>query len=229
MRSGVDARLRCQHHARMKPAPRRTSPASKGRKNSFMSGRSASKVSAMASDKLVTVDVKPGSPNYGKVINRLRSMDGTKRTTADSPMTGASSGSPASRAARFSSSTCTRIRPSRRYVKTIDNFGKQLAARSARMAPMPCPAACSFRASRTRKIKAAAPRSSNTATTAITSPRTGCRRRDDARGAAGAEFADGYGYDARVLPRKNALLTSSFTGWNNYMRTSRNLTGRRRR
>ena len=40
--------------------------------------------------------------------------------------------------------------------------------------------------------------------------------KEDARGAAGAEFADGYGYDARVLPRKNALLTSSFTGWNNY-------------
>ena len=40
--------------------------------------------------------------------------------------------------------------------------------------------------------------------------------KEDARGASGAEFADGYGYDARVLPRKNALLTSSFTGWNNY-------------
>ncbi len=32
----------------------------------------------------------------------------------------------------------------------------------------------------------------------------------------GAEFADGYGYDARVLPRKNVMLSSSFTGWNNY-------------
>src|SRR5438552_13810105 len=40
--------------------------------------------------------------------------------------------------------------------------------------------------------------------------------KEDARGASGQEFADGYGYDARVLPRKNALLTSSFTGWNNY-------------
>ncbi len=34
----------------------------------------------------------------------------------------------------------------------------------------------------------------------------------------GAEYADGYGYDARVLPRKNVLLTTSFTGWNNYTR-----------
>ena len=29
---------------------------------------------------------------------------------------------------------------------------------------------------------------------------------------------DGYGYDVAVNPAKNALLTSSFTGWNNYMR-----------
>jgi selenium-binding protein 1 len=29
---------------------------------------------------------------------------------------------------------------------------------------------------------------------------------------------DGYGYDIAVNPAKNVLLTSSFTGWNNYMR-----------
>ena len=32
------------------------------------------------------------------------------------------------------------------------------------------------------------------------------------------QFADGYGYDVRALPRRNVLVTSSFTGWNNYMR-----------
>jgi selenium-binding protein 1 len=31
------------------------------------------------------------------------------------------------------------------------------------------------------------------------------------------QFADGFGYDVRALPRKNLMLTSSFTGWNNYM------------
>ena len=31
------------------------------------------------------------------------------------------------------------------------------------------------------------------------------------------EFADGFGYDVRALPRRNVLVTSSFTGWNNYM------------
>lgn len=32
-----------------------------------------------------------------------------------------------------------------------------------------------------------------------------------------SQFADGYGYDVRALPRKNVLISSSFTGWNNYM------------
>jgi selenium-binding protein 1 len=33
-----------------------------------------------------------------------------------------------------------------------------------------------------------------------------------------ANGGDGYGYDIAINPAKNALLTSSFTGWNNYMR-----------
>jgi selenium-binding protein 1 len=41
---------------------------------------------------------------------------------------------------------------------------------------------------------------------------------EDTMGAEIAGVADGYGYDARVLPRKNVILTSSFTGWKNYMR-----------
>ncbi len=31
------------------------------------------------------------------------------------------------------------------------------------------------------------------------------------------QFADGYNYDVRALPRQNLLLTSAFTGWSNYM------------
>jgi methanethiol oxidase len=38
-----------------------------------------------------------------------------------------------------------------------------------------------------------------------------------ANGASIEEVADGYGYDVRILPRKNVMLTSSFTGWSNYM------------
>ncbi len=40
----------------------------------------------------------------------------------------------------------------------------------------------------------------------------------DERGAVkNGQYADGYGYDLRVLPRKNVMFTSSFTGWSNYM------------
>ncbi|MBT5965689.1 MAG: selenium-binding protein, partial [Gammaproteobacteria bacterium] len=40
----------------------------------------------------------------------------------------------------------------------------------------------------------------------------------DLRGAVKTgKYADGYGYDVRVLPRRNAMISSSFTGWNNYM------------
>ena len=41
---------------------------------------------------------------------------------------------------------------------------------------------------------------------------------DNLQGAVKAgKYADGYGYDVRALPRRNVLVTSSFTGWNNYM------------
>jgi len=39
----------------------------------------------------------------------------------------------------------------------------------------------------------------------------------DGMGASVQKVADGYGYDLRALPRKNVMLTSSFTGWSNYM------------
>ncbi|WP_051215983.1 selenium-binding protein SBP56-related protein [Ferrimonas futtsuensis] len=35
----------------------------------------------------------------------------------------------------------------------------------------------------------------------------------------GASHADGYGYDVRALPRVNAMISSSFTGHDNYMAT----------
>jgi selenium-binding protein 1 len=48
---------------------------------------------------------------------------------------------------------------------------------------------------------------------------------DDApQGAQIEKVADGYGYDARVLPRKNVMLSASFTGWKNYMRPFGELT-----
>jgi methanethiol oxidase len=38
-------------------------------------------------------------------------------------------------------------------------------------------------------------------------------------GAVGGVKGDGYGYDVAVNPAKNVMLTSSFTGWTNYMRS----------
>lgn len=32
------------------------------------------------------------------------------------------------------------------------------------------------------------------------------------------QYADGFGYDVKAVPHKNILITSSFTGWNNYMK-----------
>lgn len=41
---------------------------------------------------------------------------------------------------------------------------------------------------------------------------------EDLRGAEkSGNYADGYGYDVRALPRRNAMFTTSFTGWSNYM------------
>ena len=40
---------------------------------------------------------------------------------------------------------------------------------------------------------------------------------EDPKGVEVEKVADGYGYDVRVLPRRNVMLTSSFTGWSNYM------------
>ena len=57
------------------------------------------------SDKVVTVDVRPDSPTFGEVVEVDRSAGGTRRTTATSPTTAASSGSRVSTPARSSSST----------------------------------------------------------------------------------------------------------------------------
>ena len=170
------------------------------------------------SDKLVTVDVKPGSPTYGKVINSY-SVGGRNEAHhggfTDDRRQLWLAGLESSKIFIFDVYTDP-AKP--RLVKTIDDFAKQPAGRSDRMASMRCPAACSFpcalecegQSGRTALVEYS--NDGNYIATHWLPTKT------DARGAAGAEFADGYGYDARVLPRKNALLTSSFTGWNNYMR-----------
>jgi selenium-binding protein 1 len=168
-------------------------------------------------DKLVTVDVKPGSPTYGKVVNSV-SVEGRNEAhhggfTDDRHQLWLA-GLDTSRVFIFDVYTD----PSKpRYVKTIDNFekttGGAIGPHGAYALPgrmlIPCLSNAKDKSGRTALVEFA--NDGNYITTHW------LPTKEEARDAANAQLADGYGYDARVLPRKNALLTSSFTGWNNYM------------
>ena len=125
-------------------------------------------------------------------------------------MIAASSGWPDSKTAAFSSSTCTPIRRNRQHVKTIDNFaettGGAVGPHGAYALPgrvlIPCLSNAKDKGGRTALVEYSND-GNYIATHWLPTKETRAARLD-------AEFADGYGYDARVLPRKNALLTSSF-------------------
>jgi len=176
------------------------------------------------SDKLVTLDVKPGSPNYGKVISSV-SVGGRNEAHhagfTDDRRQLWLAGLENSRVFIFDVHTDP-AKP--RHVKTIDNFGEAtggaIGPHGAYALPgrvlIPCLSNEKDHGGRTALVEY-----SNDGNYIATN---WLPTKDDARGAVDAKFADGYGYDARVLPRKNALLTSSFTGWNNYTRDFGKLT-----
>lgn len=167
-------------------------------------------------DKLVTVDVKPGSPTYGKIINSV-SVDGRNEAHhggfTDDRRQLWLAGLDNSRIFIFD----VHSDPAKpQLIKTIDNFAETTAgamgphgayALPGRML-IPCLSNSNDKGGRTALVEYG--NDGNYIATHW------LPTKDDAHGAADAQFADGYGYDARVLPRKNALLTSSFTGWNNY-------------
>ena len=170
------------------------------------------------SDKLVVVDVKPGSPTYGKVINS-HSVGGRNEAHhggfTDDRRQLWLSGLESSKIFIFD----VHSDPARpRYVKTIENFeattGGAVGPHGAYALPgrvlVPCLSNTKDRSGRTALTEF-----SNDGDYIATH---WLPTREEPRGAVNAEFADGYNYDARVLPRKNALLTTSFTGVNNYMR-----------
>jgi selenium-binding protein 1 len=167
-------------------------------------------------DKLVTVDVKPDSPNYGKVINSA-SVDGRNEAhhagfTDDRHQLWCA-GLETSRVFIFDVHTDP-AKP--KLIKTLDNFpettGGAIGPHGAYALPgrvlIPCLSNATDKGGRTALVEYS--NDGNYITTHW------LPSKDDARGAADEQLADGYGYDARVLPRKNALLSSSFTGWNNY-------------
>jgi selenium-binding protein 1 len=170
------------------------------------------------SDKLVVVDVKPDSPNYGKVIYS-HSVGGRHEAHhggfTDDRRQLWLAGLESSRIFIYDVHT----QPARpRLVKTISDFekvtGGAIGPHGAYALPgrvlIPCLSNAKDKGGRTALVEF-----SNDGDFIATH---WLPTRDEPRDAAGAEFADGYGYDARVLPRKNALLTTSFTGWKNYMR-----------
>ena len=168
-------------------------------------------------DKLVTVDARPDSPNYGKVINSY-SVEGRNEAHhggfTDDRRQLWLAGLDSSKVFIFDVYTDP-AKP--RYVKTIDKFvettGGAMGPHGAYALPgrvlIPCLSNDKDKTGRTALVEYG--NDGNYIATHW------LPTKDEARGAGNAQLADGYGYDARVLPRKNVLLTSSFTGWTNYM------------
>ncbi len=169
-------------------------------------------------DKLVTVDVKPGSPSYGKVVHS-HSVGGRYEAHhggfTDDRRQLWLAGLDTSRIFIFD----VHSQPGKpRYAKTIDNFeqvtGGAVGPHGAYALPgrvlIPCLSNARDKDGRTALVEF-----SNEGNYIATH---WLPTKDAPRGASGADYADGYGYDARVLPRKNVLLTTSFTGWKNYIR-----------
>ena len=168
-------------------------------------------------DKLVTLDVKPGSPHYGKVIH-THSLDGRHEAHhggfTDDRRQLWLSGLESSKIFIYDVHT-NPARP--HHVKTIENFekitGGAVGPHGVYALPgrvlIPCLSNAKDQSGRTALVEF-----SNDGDYIATH----WLPTKDTPGLEGAEFADGYGYDARVLPRKNVLLTTSFTGLKNYTR-----------
>src|SRR5438874_5163656 len=168
-------------------------------------------------DKLVTVDAKPGSPTYGKVVNSI-SVDGRNEAHhggfTDDRRQLWLAGLETSKIFIFD----VHSDPANpKLIKTIDNFaeatGGAAGPHGAYALPgrvlIPCLSNTKDKGGRTALVEYG--NDGNFIATHW------LPTKEEARGAMDGNFADGYGYDARVLPRKNALLTSSFTGLKNYM------------
>lgn len=169
------------------------------------------------SDKLVTVDVQPGSPTYGKVV-QSHSVGGRHEAHhggfTDDRRQLWLAGLETSKLFIYDVYTDP-AKP--RLVKTIDDFVEKSGGAVGPHGVYALPGRVLIPALSNAKDKGgrtALVEYSNDGNYIATH---WLPTKEDPRGAANAEFADGYGYDARVLPRKNALLTTSFTGWNNYM------------
>src|SRR3954465_15981147 len=169
------------------------------------------------SDKLVTVDVRKGSPTFGKAIKSV-SVGGRHEAHP--------AGFPAARrqfwAAGLSDSKIfifdvASDPAAPKLVKTIDDFVEKSGGPAGPHGAYGPPRRnlIPSRSNKRKTGQAALVEYSNDGTYIATH---WLPTDKDPKGAKIEKTADGYGYDARILPRKNVMLTSSFTGLENYMR-----------
>jgi methanethiol oxidase len=164
------------------------------------------------SDKLVTVNVNPASKSYGKVIDKI-SVGGRGEAhhmgfTDDRKYLWAG-GLDDSKIYVFDVGT----NPSHpKLVRTIDN----LTAKTGYVGPH------TFYALPGRmligNLSNSAAKDGVTGMSVYNNKGDFVAKYDMPTGTIKQVKGDGYGYDVAVNPAKNALLTSSFAGWNNYMR-----------
>jgi len=169
-------------------------------------------------DKLVTVDVRPGSANYGHVIHSL-SVGGRNEAhhsgLSDDRMYLWAAGLDTNRIFVFDIHTDP-AEP--RLDKTIEDFVAKSGGVVGPHTHYALPGRMLITGLSNNKDhggRTALVEYANDGTYLATHwmPTDG-----DLQGAVkSGRFADGYGYDVRALPRQNVLVTSSFTGWNNYM------------
>ncbi len=169
------------------------------------------------SDKLVTVDVRPDSPTYGKVVDST-SVGGRHEAHhggfTDDRRQFWVSGLDTSKIFVFDVATD----PGKpKLVKTIDDFVKASGGVVGPHGAYALPGRVLISGLSNDKDhggRTALVEYSNEGKYLATHWMPTDK---EPNGAVIEKLADGYGYDARVLPRKNVMLTSSFTGWSNYM------------
>jgi len=168
-------------------------------------------------DKLVTVDVNPASPNFGKVAHTL-SVGGRNEAhhsgLTDDRMYLWAAGLDSSRIFIFD----LHSNPARpRLAKTIDDFVAKSGGVVGPHTLYALPGRMLVTGLSNEKDGGGRTAMVEYANDGSYVATHWMPTNTDLRGAKKGTLADGYGYDVRALPRLNALISSSFTGRNNYM------------